>query len=77
MYTRDDLEITDVVPASNGIYVSAKYPRWSYAYNFFITEGKVRGKTSFGEWLQVSDEFAGSIQAKLSSTLINKWDLVH
>ena len=77
MHTRDKLEITEVVLASKGIYVFAKYPRWTYAYNFFIAEGKVQGEISFGEWLQISNELVNSVQAKLNSTLINKLDRMY
>ncbi len=73
MYTIGDLEITKLLPSSDGIYAYATYPSWSKRFSFFVKDnGTVMGQSSSGTWLEVSDEMAESITAKVHTLLANK-----
>ncbi len=68
----ENLEVVRVVPTGMGLFVFARYPEWRYEYNFYIANnGHVEGKTTAGNWLELSVEAARSIGTKARTVLEN------
>ena len=77
MFTLQNLDITRILPRRDGIFVFAKYPQWHYEYNFLIlSDGKVKGKTSGSNWLELDREDSAIIRAKVKTTLIENNNLI-
>lgn len=59
------LEVVRVVATGTGLFVIARVPEWRYEFNFYIAgDGNVEGKTTGGNWLELSKEAAGIIGDK-------------
>ncbi len=53
----EDLTFTRTESRKDGLRVFACYPGWNYEYSFIIVpDGKIKGKTSTGNWLELSAE---------------------
>lgn len=72
MVNVQSLDVVKVVQTGMGLFVFARYPEWRYEYNFYIAgDGHVEGKTTAGNWLELSAEAAHSICDKAHSLLKN------
>ena len=70
MYPLENLEITRISPREEGFFVIATYPGWHYEYNFFLqSDGQLKGKTSAGMWVELTQETASIIQKKFQTFL--------
>lgn len=75
MVSLQDLEVVRVVPTTKGLYVSARYAACFHEYSFYIsTEGRVEGKTSAGEWLELSNDASRCLESKVQCALLEQRD---
>ena len=66
MYSPNNLEVSRILPRQDGLFVVAKYPQWYYGYDFFVHyDGRIEGKTSSGNWLEVSKDLASLLRDKI------------
>jgi len=71
MVTIDDLEVVRVVPTPRGLYVCARQAEGTHEYNFYIsTEGRMEGKTSSGQWVELSDDASRRLETKVQRSLL-------
>jgi len=72
MYAIEDLEVVRVVPTPKGLYVCAKLADGTSEYSFYIsTEGRMEGKTSGGQWLELSRAAGLCLEDKVQHSLLN------
>jgi len=68
-----NVEITRIVPGSEGRFIFASYPEWRYEYNFYVdSEGRIKGKTSADTWVDLSDETTHIIRQKLKDAFLEE-----
>ena len=78
MHNFNELEITEVMPTSNGIFIFAKFQNWFSGYNFCIESGgKTMGQTTAGLWAELSQESSSCLKCKLQCFLIDKAGFLH
>jgi len=71
MVTMDDLEVVRIVTTPKGLYVCAKQAEGTHEYNFYIsTEGWMEGKTSAGQWVELSDDASCRMETKVQRSLL-------
>ncbi|MBN2119892.1 MAG: hypothetical protein JW734_02395 [Candidatus Omnitrophica bacterium] len=76
MFALQNLEITRILYKQQGLLLFAKCPEWYYEYNFLVEpNGKVKGKTSQGIWIELSKKGAQLIREKLKGFLEGKSQL--
>ena len=70
MYKLQDITITRISKGDAGIFVYATYPHWHHEFTFFILpDGKVKGWTAQGQWLDLSWRSSLYIRDKLQTFL--------
>ena len=78
MYNLQNLEFVKVIPTQRGIFSFAKYPNWCQEYNFLIElDGRVKGRTSDGVWLELSEEISTFVQAKVRAIFFGERNLIY
>ena len=71
MVNMESLEIIRIVPTINGLYIFARFAGATHEYNFYISnEGRMEGKSSSGQWLELSDEATRCLESKVQSSLL-------
>ena len=64
MCSFQNLEVTGILPAKEGIIASTRYADWSNSYDFLILpDGEVKGRTLSG-WQELTQETISLIRAK-------------
>lgn len=62
------MEVIKIQDRNEGIFVKTRYPGWQHEFKFFMaSDGKIKGKDSAGEWLELSDKAGEFIREKILS----------
>ncbi len=70
MHDLQVLEFASLESTEEGIFINAKYPGWFSGYNFLIEPGgSVKGRSSSGNWLELSHEISTIIRKKAICSL--------
>ena len=66
-----EIRIKRVFPGSEGRFIVASYPEWKFEFNFYIdTEGRIKGRTSTQNWVELSVETTQIIREKLKNAIL-------